>query len=278
VTTRHLGKRLYLLVDGRLDRADAIEAMTHLEDCEACTNEWREILRAREALQTSGSGIDMRFARRLLDRDRIAEIAQAEPKRHVKVASGVRPHVVRATALGTVATIAVLSVLYALGEPDRVGIDSLASANAENGPVRVVGEEGPDPRSLDPWAHPVWDDSEFVPISAWILDDDGVPMLQATVLLGEHEMLITERKGRLVVRPDDAVVRAEDTSREVYLVDGDDSAVVFESADAVVMIGCTCPMDSLLGAVDEFPEASGQGVLARLGSGVGEVADAVTGR
>ena len=85
--TRHVTKQLNLLIDGRLEREDALKAMGHLAECEWCTTEWEALRRDRGALQTSGSGIDMRSAQKLLNRERIAVIAQTEPRRHAKVAT-----------------------------------------------------------------------------------------------------------------------------------------------------------------------------------------------
>ena len=85
---KHLGDRIHDLLDGRLSRTDTHAAMAHLDHCEECSKRWQELRSAREALNSSPAGIDMRFAQMLLDKDRMAQIAQGESKHVARAARG----------------------------------------------------------------------------------------------------------------------------------------------------------------------------------------------
>lgn len=276
--TRHLGKRLYDLADGRLENAENLEAMAHLETCSACSRVWHEALSARLALQTSGSGIDMRFSQRLLDRARIAEIAGAEPRRQAKAARGIRPHVLRATALASVALVFALAALYVLGEPHQVSLRSFAADSGHgarslalvNHPIAAEG-------GVASWDDPAWEGTDIVPLSSVVVERDGAPVLRATAVFGPQQMVISELRGQLVVDPADGLVRTEAESHTVYVLEGVEVTVLFESGDSVIRIDCYCELHIVLDATAEFPEAQPPGVLERIGSGVATVASAVTG-
>jgi hypothetical protein len=278
MTTRHLGKRLSQLLDGRLNDEETLEAMAHLESCPACNEEWDDLRRDREALQTSGSGIDMRNAQKLLNRDRIAEIAQAEPRRHVKVAGGVRPHFMRATLLSTAGVTVVLALLYALGEPGVVSPDAFVAEAVHHGPdLRIVPSSSAADEVLAPWVHPEWGEGTIAPAQAVRTEANGVRVVRALVFVGDDELMVSEVKGQLPSEPTDPLVRVEHEARDVFQIEGEDSTIFFESEDAVVRLDCTCSLESLLAVADTFPESRDPGVFERLGQGVGAVANAVTG-
>ncbi len=278
MTARHLGKRLFPLLDGRLDRAETLEAMAHLDSCPGCSQEWADLRRDREALQTSGSGIDMRFAQKLLDRDRIAEIAQAEPRRHIKVAGGVRPHFLRATLLSAAGVTIVLMLLYALGEPGVVGPEAFIAGSANHEAVlRNFPSSEAQQEALAPWVHPMWREGTVAPVSAVRMEANGVHIVVAVVIVGNDELTVSEAKGRLPADLGDPLVRVNHDAREVFQVEGEDSTIFFESENSVVRIDCSCPLESLLAVADTFPESRDLGVFERLGQGVGAVASAVTG-
>ncbi len=171
MTTRHLGKRLYALVDGRLSREDAYVAMAHVGECAECAAKWEALRKDRIALQTSGTGIDMSFTSHLLDRERIAEIARDEPKRHVRAARG---KVVNVAVIGVVLFAGgalFLGILWKLGAPPEVGLQVAAIPDAATASsVQLMGAprmrlEG----SLVSWVHPVWETSTLIPIDASVI-------------------------------------------------------------------------------------------------------------
>ncbi|MCJ7827057.1 MAG: zf-HC2 domain-containing protein [Demequinaceae bacterium] len=277
--SRHVIRQLNLLIDGRLEREDALKAMAHLEGCERCTAEWDALRRDREALQTSGTGIDMRSAQRLLGRERIAVLAQAEPRRLAKAATGVRPHILKGTIMAASGVIAILSILYMLGEPREIPLSSLLPGNTIYGPtVSTLVMDNADAReNAIASESPAWQVPEMTPLGTIIVDDNGARVSRTTVLMGENRFTVTERRGRLPKDVEDFLQRSDQGEREVFLFDEEGSGVMFESGDNVISIDCDCSLDVLVGIVNTFPEESSPGVLTRLGDGVGVIADAVTG-
>jgi hypothetical protein len=277
--THHVTRQLNLLIDGRLERQDALKAMAHLAECESCTDEWDALRRDREALQTSGSGIDMRFAQRLLDRERIAVIAQAEPRRHAKAANCVRPHVLRGSLLVASGAIGILTILYMLGEPKEIPLSTLIAGNSvsETTVQMVSMDDAEETAALVASGHPEWAGSELTPLGTTILEDDGIRVSRTTVRMGENELIVTERRGRLPRDIAEVLEQSAQGDRTVFLFDGDGAGILFESGQMVVTIGCSCPKEILVGVAQGFPEERSPGVLSRLGDGMGELADVVTG-
>ena len=279
MTTRHLGKRLCLLLDSRLDRDETLRAMAHLDECEACSEEWESLRRDREALQTSGTGIDMRFAQRLLDKERIAEIALAEPKRHAKAATGAHPHVLRATVLSASGVVGILAILYILGQPKEIPLETFLYGSQYSG-LAIGTSAAPAMTSvpdMEAWAHPVWDAPVDAQVEAVVFTDGSGRILSATMVVAAEEFTVTERKGQLPADVSNVLERTGTESRDVFLLEGDGTSVLFESGNKVVKIDCACPVEDLVGFADTFPEGRAPGVLERLGEGVGVFADAVTG-
>lgn len=278
MTTRHVTRQLNLLIDGRLAREDALKAMGHLAECEWCTAEWEAMRRDREALQTSGSGIDMRSAQRLLNRERIAVIAQTEPRRHAKIARSVHPHVLRGSLLVAAGVVGILTILYVLGEPKEVQLSTLfdgASAHGLAAPTESQMSAG----GIDVLAtsgQPEWASEEIVPLGMVIQENDGIRISHTTARMGDQEMVVTESRGRLPHDVDEVLERSDQGNRAVYLGD-DGTGVVFASGDSVVRITCDCSEETLVVIVDAFPDEQHPGLLTRVGDGMGAIADVVTG-
>jgi len=279
VSTRHVTRQLNLLIDGRLGREDALKVMGHLAECELCTAEWDALRRDREALQTSGSGIDMRFAQKLLNRERIAVIAQTEPRRHAKVARSVRPHVLRGSLIAVSGVVGILTILYMLGEPKEVQLSAFVEGNSVNGltshAIYPLGAGGMN--SLVTSGQPGWASEEITQLGTVIQENNGVRVSRTTARMGENEFIVTESRGRLPQNVGEVLERSDQGGREVFLLDGDGSGVLFASGDGVVMIDCSCSGEALAGVVEAFPEEQPPGVLTRVSDGMGEIADAVTG-
>jgi len=275
---RHVVRQLNLLIDGRLNRDDALKAMAHLEECERCTARWDALRRGREALQTSGNGIDMTSAQHLLNRDRIAMLAKAEPRRHVKVAAGVRPRVLKGVIVATPMVVAILAVLYMLGEPREVPLTSLLPGNTVYGPTvsNLAMDGSTSVGSVEHSSCPQWVDPDMTPLDSFIREEEGVRISETKVLFGGSQLTVTERPGRLPKEVDEVLPRAE-ADRDVYLLDEGGTDIVFESAGQVVTASCECSTDVLVGFAGSFPEGNSPGLLTQLGDGVGVVVDAVTG-
>jgi anti-sigma factor RsiW len=280
VTTRHLGKRLYSLVDGRLSREDAYVAMAHVGECEECAARWEALRRDRIALQTSGTGIDMTFAGHLLDRSRIAEIARDEPRRHVRAAPG-RGVNVAVVGISLVAGGAlVLGLLWTLGAPPEVGLEVAAPPDQSTAAsVQLMGAprmrvEG----SLISWVHPEWEGSNVIPVDAAVIQmQDGTTVLVASILAGGEPIRVIEQKGTLPAGFGAGLPRGAAADREVYVVSEDPSQIVWDAGGVVVSLGCACSVAILESVASQFPDGHEPGILERLGDGLETAADAVTG-
>jgi hypothetical protein len=278
VIGRHVARQLNLLIDGRLDRDDALKAMAHLEECERCGARWEALRRGREALQTSGSGIDMRSAQHLLNRDRIAMLAKAEPRRHIKVAAGVRPRFFKGLILTAPMVVATLTALYMLGEPREIPLSTLLPGNTVYGPtVSSLALDGSTSvGSVEYSSCPQWVDPDMTPLDSVVREEEGVKISETRVLFEGNQLTVTERPGRLPREVGEVLPRAE-SDRDVYVLDEEGTDIVFESAGQVVTASCDCPTDVLVGFAGGFPEGDSPGLLTQLGDGVGVVVDAVTG-
>lgn len=277
MSRRHLGGRIYDLVAGRLSRDDAYVAMAHLDECTECRSRYDELRADRVALQTSGSGIDMRFTEKLLDRDRIAQIAKTEPKRHVRAARPGFAGLKIAAVVAAGATVVVVGGLWALGAPREVALD-IASAGplgATSNAQTMQAQRMRSDDSLRTWIHPEWADTMLIPVEATVMETpSGATVLVATLLSGHHEIIVTEQHGRL---PDSMTTRyaeADVDAHDAYVVDA--RQLVFETGDVVIGVQCAeCEMWVLEGAAEEFPTAEDPGVLERIGDGFDRVSEAV---
>ncbi len=280
MTTRHLGKRLYALVDGRLSREDAYVAMAHVSECEECAAQWQALRKDRIALQTSGTGIDMSFTSHLLDRTRIAEIARDEPRRHVRAAHGRGVNVAVMGVSFLAGGVFVLGLLWQLGAPPEVGLEVVAAPDqATASSVQLMGAprmrvEG----SLISWVHPSWESSNVIPVDAAVIQTaDGTTVLVAQILAGSDSIRMIEQKGTLPGDFGEGFPMGGEADREVYVVSNDPSQIVWDAGGVVVSLACACPVDVLEGVASQFPDGNEPGILERLGDGLGAVADAVAG-
>ncbi len=280
MTTRHLGKRLYALVDGRLSREEAYVAMAHVGECAECAEKWQALRKDRIALQTSGTGIDMSFARDLLDRDRIAEIARDEPRRHAKAARGKGVNVAVLAVSIVAGGALVLAILWRLGAPPEVGLEVAAAPDAATASsVQLMGAPGMRVEgSLLSWVHPDWETSGVIPVDAAVIQTaQGTTVLVARVLSGGDSITVIEQKGTLPSGFGSEFPMGSAADREVYVVSDDPSQVVWDAGGVVVGLGCSCSIDVLESVANEFPIGSEPGVFERLGDGLQAVADAMSG-
>ncbi len=280
MTSRHLGNRIHDLLDGRLSRAETVAAMAHLDDCADCTSQRDALLRDREKLQTSGQGIDMSFTAHLLDRDRIAEIARDEPRRHRKAAQGPGRNVARIGVVAGAGVVAALGGLYVLGAPDTARLEYASTTSVKGDSYAYMTASGM--RSgdvLKSWIHPNWDDTGLVPVDArLVLTDDGTHVLEATMLAGLDSVFVTEQHGQLPGNIGAMYPAAETEERDAYVITTTPAQIVFESGNAVVSMACNCPVRVLEGVADGFPDNDDPGVFEQIGDGFAELAGAVSGR
>ncbi len=280
MTTRHLGKRLYSLVDGRLSRDEAYVAMAHVAECDECAEKWEALRRDRVALQTSGTGIDMSFTQHLLDRDRIAEIARDEPRRHVKAARGKGVNVIVVAASTLAMGALALGVLWRLGAPAEVGLEIAAAPDKSTASsVRLMGAPGMRlEESLVSWVHPSWETSGVIPVdAAFIQTANGTTVLVARVLAGGDSVTVTEQKGTLPAGFGSEFPMGGVTDHEVFVVSDEPAQVVWDAGGVVVGLTCDCSIDVLESVASQFPNGNEPGVLERLGDGLRVVADALSG-
>jgi hypothetical protein len=125
--------------------------------------------------------------------------------------------------------------------------------------------------------HPEWAGSEMIPLGTVILKENGISLSQTTVRMGENQFVVTEGRGRLPQDVGDVLEQTTQGDRTVFLLEGDGAGIVFASGDMVVMIDCSCPKEILVGAAGYFPEERPPGILTRLGDGMEELAEVVTG-
>lgn len=280
MTQRHLGDRLHDLLDNRLSREAAAEAMAHLEECADCTARWNGLRAAREALHSSEAGIDMRFTSRLLDRDRMAEIARAEDPRHVRAA---RPRDRRPLVLSTSLSVmlaALVGAAYAAGEPDDVDPD-LTASSATGAALSVASMDSQGMRTgqqLREWLQPDWESADLTPVEASVVRaDSGATVLVATLLSGSQPVLLTEQQGHL---PEHYVADKPVVSIggiEAYVVGSSPSQLVWQAGEVVVSLTCTCAVSTLEEVAGAFPTDDEPGFVDQVMTGFGVFADALTG-
>lgn len=276
MTDKHLGDSIHDLLDGRLNNAQSQAAMAHLETCEQCNARWQELRAAREALNTSSAGIDMRFAQMLLDKDRMAEIAKGESKHRARAARGRdrRP----ASIVVAVAAIAfiVVGAAYVAGAPATVQPDFAASP--AYGATGRMGTETAAVDSHSPWVHPNWQDSGLVSVGARIERHGGVDVLVATLLVGRDPVVITEQEGRLAAVIVENAPRLTVNGVDAYVVSSVPVQVVWQAGPVVVAATCECAVDTLVTVVAAFPQAENPNAFDRVVDGFGVLAGAMTGK
>lgn len=273
---KHLGDRIHDLLDGRLNREKTYAAMAHLGECETCAARFHELRAAREALNTAEAGIDMNFAQRLLDRERIAQIAAQEPAGRAR-ASAPKDHR-PAFALGFVGAAAsiVVAIAWVLGAPNQVGLEFVTTASGTSAqPIAHMGAQGM--RSGDQlrsWIHPDFSQSRLVPIEAKVFQRaNGSNVLVATLLRGADVVVVTQEHARLAPLADD-LPRADVPGIEAFVISAAEPAqLVWQTGDVVIALGCECALATLELVAAEFPTAEQPGFVDRLGEGFQELAD-----
>lgn len=274
MTPKHLGDKIHDLLDGRLTGEKAYAAMAHLGECEDCSARWHELRAAREALSTAEIGIDMSFAQRLLDKERIAQIAAQEgtSKRRAAAPPDRRPLV----AVLTVSAVAglVLGAAWILGAPQQVGLEFASShLGGASQPVVYMGAQGM--RSGDQlrsWIHPDFSESSMVPVEAQVVRrPNGSNVLIATLLRGMDVVVVTQEHGRLAPGVED-MPRANVEGIDVYMVSSVEPAqLVWQTGDVVIALGCECDLSTLESAASEFPRVEGPGFMDRMSDGFEEL-------
>ncbi len=275
MTSKHLGNTLHDLLDGRLSGEKAYAAMAHLGACEDCATRYHELRATREALSTAEAGIDMTFAQRLLDKERIAQIAAHEPPSKAR-ATQPRTHrpALLMGAVGVAAT-GVVAVAWTLGAPAQVGLEFAPSDASVARPVAYMGAQGM--RSGDQlasWIHPDFDKSGIVPVEAQVMERyDGTKVLVATMLLNMNVVVVTEEHGTLAPEVTELPL-AEVAGMDLYVLSSANPArVAWQTGDVVIALGCECDLAVLTAVASEFPSVEGPGFVDRVGDGLQELAD-----
>ncbi len=272
---RHLGDAVHDLLDGRLRGDRAYAAMAHLGECEECAARFHQLRAARDALNSSQAGIDMRFAQRLLDRDRIAEIAAHEDVRKARVVRRRRraPLVIAASAVLILAS-AVVTAAWHAGEPDQVSLE-FAQPRDTAVPVAYVDTQGMRGGELRSWIHPDFASSPLIPVDAQVVQRrNGQQVLVARILSGMTDITVVQQHGRL---NDDLVgqLAVTDVSgEELYVLnDGPTASVVWQTGDVVIALSCECALAQLTEVAGEFPSAEEPGFVERVSEGFEALAD-----
>lgn len=278
MTERHLGDSLHDLLDGRLSRDKAHDAMAHLAQCDDCTREWNELRAAREALNSSQAGIDMRFAQSLIDRDRMAEIAKGESKHRARAARG-RPHRAPYALIMASVVVAVVVAAYVVGAPRSIDpADEILAEGAEGAAVDTMAatalREGV---AMDTWVQPDWEASGLIPVEASVYETtDGSQLLVARLLAGADAVVLIEQVGALVSASADWP-RMRVGERDVLIVSSDPLQVMWQSRSHVLAAGCRCSQDTLAAVIGAFPADGQPGAVQRIAAGFTEFAHALSG-
>ncbi|WP_062461523.1 anti-sigma factor family protein [Demequina soli] len=279
MTDRHLGDRIHDLLDHRLSREATAEAMAHLEGCEGCTVRWDELRAAREALNSSEAGIDMTFARLLLDRERMERIAQQETRRHARAARGRDRRPVLITLSLTLVLVAVIGAAYVAGAPDD--IDPGLAASSESGLLSVSRMDSSTMRAWDQtggWIHPDWQSSGFAPVEAAVREtSNGARVLDYTLLSDAEPVLVHEQQGRLArdLAARLPVITVGDL--DAYVAATDPISLVWQAGDVVVLVSCDCSVQTLEDVAAAFPQDGEAGPVDQVMAGFAVFSDALTG-
>lgn len=280
MTDRHLGERLHDLLDGRLSREDSHAAMAHLDTCDECTARWSELRTAREALHSSEAGIDMTFARMLLDRERMAEIAKGESKHRARAARGRD----RRPATIAVAVVVLLGLTmgsaYVAGAPEAVSPEFAAvSASGTGESLHVIPPGAMETSAqMNAWVRPDWQEYGLIPLEARIESHHGSTVLVASLIADGDIVVVTQQRGRLVDDVVSAAPRITVNDVDAYVANTEPVIVVWQAGRVVIAAACDCSVDTLVSVIAAFPAPDDPGVVDRIATGLGEFKDALTGR
>lgn len=275
--TRHLGDAVHDLLDGRLRGDRAYAAMAHMGECEECAARFHELRAARDALNSSQAGIDMRFAQRLLDRERIAEIAAKEDARKARVVRRRRraPLLIAASSLVVLATV-VVTAAWTAGQPDQVSLE-FAQPRDSAVPVAYVDTQGMRGGELRSWIHPDFASSRLIPVDAQVVQRrNGQQVLVARILSGMTDITVVQQHGRLNDELVDQLPVTEIRDEELYVLSEDPaSSVVWQTGDVVIALSCECTLAELAAVAHEFPSAEAPSFVERVSDGFEALADAL---
>ncbi len=277
MTSKHLGEAVHDLLDGRLRGDRAYTAMAHLGECEDCARRFHDLRAARDALTSSQAGIDMRFAQRLLDRDRIAEIAAAEAPRNARATRPPRRVPVAAVFAVMVVGVVIVGAAWRAGAPEEVELEFAQSGESAVVPVAYADPQGM--RSGDllrSWIHPDFEDSDLIPVEATVVQGtDGQLVLVASLLAELEPITVMQQHGRLSPSVTAQMPLANVEHSDVYVVEsGMTSALVWQTGDVVVALSCECALTTLESVAAEFPTGHEPGLLDRISAGMESFVDA----
>jgi len=278
VTDKHLGERIHDLLDGRLSREDSQAAMAHLAVCAECHTRLQELRAARDALNSSPAGIDMRFAQLLLDKDRMAAMAKGESKHVARAAKGRDRRPI--TIAGAAAIILGFTVIgaYLAGSPDVVSADLVATAASGDGrSTAVMDAQSMDSAAMTQWVQPDWQASGLIPLEAKVMRHGDAEILVASMLVGPEPVVVVEQRGRLAAVVSERAPVMTVNGVDVYVVNTTPIQVLWQSGPVVIAATCTCAVDTLATAIAAFPQADVPGVMDQIGAGFGVFGDALTG-
>jgi hypothetical protein len=280
VTSKHLGESVHDLLDGRMTTAESAAAMSHLESCPECAARFNQLRDAREALNSSSAGIDMRFAQQLLDRDRMAHIAKGESKHRARAARGRRRRPATLAVAVIVIGAAGVGAAYYAGDPQDIPVESVAaSAEGATSSIALMGPESMSSGdSMRAWVHPDWQDSGLVPIEARVArGDNGADIFIASLLAGVDPVVVTEQHGDLMLERVADLPRAQVDGIDAYIVRVDPAQLVWQTGDLVISLTCECAMVTLETVAGNFPTNTEPGFFDRISNGLDELAGPLTG-
>lgn len=271
MTSKHLGEAIHDLLDGRLRGDKAYAAMAHLGECEVCAARFHELRNARDALASSQAGIDMRFAQRLLDRDRIAEIAASEGSHKARATRPPRRAPLVAVFTVVIIGVVVVGAAWRAGAPDEVALEFAQPRDGAVEPVAYADPQGM--RSgelLRAWIHPDFSTSELVPIEAAVVEGpNGQLVLVASLLAGLDPITVVQQHGRLPHSLTAQLPRADVGHSDAYVIESNStSAVVWQTGDVVVALSCECALSTLEDVAAEFPRGDDPGFVERIADGM----------
>lgn len=279
MSSRHLGESIHELLDGRLRGDRAYAAMAHLGECEDCAARFHELKTARDALSSSQAGIDMRFTQKLLDRDRIADIAASEVASSSRSHRSTRRQPVALAASLVVIAVVLVGVAWQVGAPNEVTLAFAAPREGGAAPVAYADTQAM--RSgelLRSWIHPDFSTSSLVPIEASVVTGrNGNLVLVAELLAGNDEVTVKQAHGHLSQSETASMPSADVKRADVFVVESNphSSTVVWQTGDVVVALSCECSLTTLESVAEEFPSASDPGFVDRVTEGLSALADAV---
>jgi len=280
VKPKHLGDSVHDLLDGRLRGDRAYAAMAHLGECEECASRFHELRAARDALNSSQAGIDMRFAEQLLDRTRIAQIAAVERPENARATRRARRGPVLSVAALMVGAVMIVGAAWQVGAPDDVSLE-FAQPRKATGTSSVAYVDTQGMRSgvlLRSWIHPDFSQSDLIPIEARVVQRaNGQLALFATLLSGPDVVQIVQEHGHLNSALVTQMPRANVDDADVYVVkSGTSSTVVWQTGDVVVALSCECSLPTLESVAAEFPAGTDPGFVDRVSEGFHTFADALS--